>query len=134
DYLIKISTSDDAGNIGSDVSDETFTIHNHIALPSVSIVKPRGHLYIGDREIMPLPSNTTIIWGAITIEANAESGTGIEKVEFYVDDELKATLTAEPYSWTWDETAFFTHTIKVIAYDNAGNTATDEQAVWIFNL
>jgi len=82
DYLIKISTSDEAGNSGSDTSDRTFTIHNHIAPPSVSIVKPRGHLYIGDREIMPLPGNTTIIWGAITIEANAESGTGIEKVEF----------------------------------------------------
>jgi len=134
DYLIRISTSDDAGNIGGDTSDGTFTIHNPVIPPSVSIIKPRGHLYIGDREIMPLPGNTTIIWGAITVEVQAESEIGIEKVEFYIDDELKATLTAEAYEWLWDETAFFTHTIEVIAYDNAGNTATDEQTVWIFNL
>jgi len=113
DYLIRISTSDDAGNYGADTSE---------------------HLYINDREIMPLPGNTTMIWGAITIEATAESGAGIERVEFYIDDELKATLTEEPYLWLWDETALLTHTIKVIAYDNAGNTATDEQTVWIFNL
>jgi hypothetical protein len=34
----------------------------------------------------------------------------------------------------WDETIFGTHTIKAIAYDNAGNIATVEQEVWIFNL
>jgi len=51
-----------------------------------------------------------------------------------VDDELEATLTNESYSWLWDERIIGRHTIKVIAYDIAGNIASDEQEVWIFNL
>lgn len=133
-YLIKISTSDEAGNTESDASDETFAIHNPAIPPSVAIVKPRGHLYIWDRAIMPLFGNTTIVVGAVTVAVTAESDTGIAKVEFYIDDELKETVTGEPYQWLWDEPSLFTHTIKVIAFDNAGNTATDEQEVWIFNF
>jgi len=132
DYLIRISTSDEAGNIGGDTSDGTFTIHNPVIPPSVSIIRPRGHLYVGGREIMPLPGNTTIVLGAITVEVQAESDMGIEKVELYIDDELKATLTEEPYSWIWDETAIGRFSLKAIAYDNAGNRATVEQQIWVF--
>ncbi|MEA2054750.1 MAG: hypothetical protein U9O96_06550 [Candidatus Thermoplasmatota archaeon] len=58
----------------------------------------------------------------------------MDKVEFYIDDVLKATDDEEPYEWLWDETVFLKHTLKAVAYDNAGNTAKDEQVVWIFNI
>jgi hypothetical protein len=59
----------------------------------------------------------------------------LDKVEFYVDDELKQTLSYEPFEWLWDERMLFNHTIiTAIAYDNAGNIAPNEQEVWIFNL
>ncbi len=112
---------------------KTFLISNPPA-PSTSIIKPRGHLYINDREIIPLPRNITVIIGKITIEAYAQSFVGIEKVEFYIDGKLKAVVDHLPYQWLWDEKALCMHTIKVIACDKAGNTATDEQTVWIFNL
>ena len=55
----------------------------------------------------------------------------ITKVEFYIDNELVATDTDFPFSWTWDEkTAFKSeYDIKVIAYDDMGNTASDETMV-----
>ena len=57
---------------------------------------------------------------------------GIEKVEFYVDDILYNTRTASPYQWFWEEPGFGTCTLKVVAYDYAGNSAFDEIEVWKF--
>lgn len=47
---------------------------------------------------------------------------------------LKGTDAESPYEWIWDERTFGTHEIKVVAYDNEGNTAVDSQEVWIFNV
>jgi hypothetical protein len=45
---------------------------------------------------------------------------------------LKETLNTAPYTWTWDTSAFFRHWIKVVAYDNAGNSNEVELMVWKF--
>jgi len=97
----------------------------------VRIEKPRdGYIYLFDREIMP--ASETIILGKITIDANASED--IERVEFYIDDELKYVDNEAPYQWQWNERAIGNHEIKVIAYDNEGNDATDKSDVFIFNL
>ena len=92
-----------------------------------------GYLYLMGKEILPL-KRTVIIGKALITTTAYDETSGIEKVEFYIDDELKQTITNEPYEWLWDETIIGTHTIKAIAYDNSGNMVTDEQVVWIFNL
>ena len=56
----------------------------------------------------------------------------INRVEFYVDDELKATDYNEPYVYSWNSIAFFTHRIKAVAYDENENNAFDEITVWKF--
>lgn len=100
-----------------------------------SVVKPRaGKIYLADREIMPLYSNRIIIIGKITIKVDAHGESEIDKVEFYIDDELKSSDAQTPYEWLWDEFAIGTHEIKVITYDNKGNEASDEINVTIFNL
>ncbi|MEA2055189.1 MAG: beta-galactosidase trimerization domain-containing protein [Candidatus Thermoplasmatota archaeon] len=100
-----------------------------------SIGRPeRGGIYFMDREIMVTNSDKAIIIGKITIQAEAYSIEGIEKVEFYIDDELKFVDYDEPYEWIWNEFAFGRHEIKVMAYDSMGNEASDEQEIWIFNL
>ena len=100
----------------------------------VDIEKPNdGYLYVFNKEIMPLPKNTIII-GELTVEANAYSEHGIDRVEFYIDDELKHEDDEFPYEWLWDERTFGRHEIKVIAYDKEGNTTSDSQEVWIFNI
>lgn len=108
--------------------------------PTVNIEKPKeGYLYVFNIEIISLPSDKTVIIGLMTIEVDASDGTsGIDRVEFYIDiNENPDPIyidTSAPYKWLWDETIFFDHSIKVIAYDKAGNTESDEIEVLIFNI
>lgn len=101
-------------------------------LPSmnVKIVKPENGIYIRNKKVFPffLP----VIIGKIDIEANATSANGIEKVEFYIDDEIKAEDSSYPYNYTWNEKSLFKYRylIKVVAYDEKGNKAEDELNVW----
>jgi len=100
--------------------------------PSVEITKPKKKwLYRDDQEIRRLLFRTRII-GPITIEVNASDESGIQKVEFYINGKLKGNDTTAPYNWTWDQKTFFIgiRTIRVKAYDTAGNTNSDERSVW----
>ncbi len=56
--------------------------------------------------------------------AHAESSDGIDKVEFFEDDQLKATATGTPYKFTWDTIADTEgkHNIAITAYDSNGQT------------
>jgi len=98
--------------------------------PVVEIIKPENALYIRNKEKLPLCKPLIIGYIDIEVEASDEES-GINRVEFYIDGELKYNDTTEPYIWTWDErTPFrFRHTIKVIAYDEAGNYASSEISV-----
>jgi hypothetical protein len=103
--------------------------------PNLEITSPKkSYLYIMGREIIPLDMFTVII-GSIEINANAYDGlSGIEKVEFYIDNALMHTEDAMPYSWEWNETAIGPYTIKVMAYDMAGNTASGKVDAIVFNF
>ena len=97
---------------------------------NIKIEKPKqGYLYIFGNKIVPL--RYIIIIGSIKIGVN---GNGVNKVEFYIDEKLKYVAYEPSFMWLWNEFALGWHEIKVIAYDYAGNTAIDEQKVWIFNI
>jgi hypothetical protein len=71
------------------------------------------------------PTNGATVTGSIKITASAsDSGSGVARVEFYVDGQLVGTSTATPYSVTWNSTksAKGSHTIYAVAVDNAGNS------------
>lgn len=105
-----------------------------LTLP-IEITKPKDkYLYIFDREIMPSILGNAIIIGRITIKANVYSEDELDRVEFYIDDILKSSDSEQPYEWLGNERGFGRHEIKVIAYDNKGNTAEDRINVMIFNL
>jgi hypothetical protein len=57
----------------------------------------------------------------------------MNKFEFYCDWRYKHTDSNEPYTWNpdSDEIRGGIHWIKTIAYDNAGNSKSDEITVWI---
>jgi parallel beta-helix repeat protein len=102
--------------------------------PVYTSIKPWKGLYFNDNKIMSLIFLTIIVKG-ITIAVNvSDNKTGIDHVEFYIDDTLKATVTAAPYEWLWDEkTPFqFRHQIKIVAYDGVGNAAEKLIRVWKF--
>jgi hypothetical protein len=96
----------------------------------VDITKPLRALYIMNQRIIPF-SNTIII-GRIDIEVYVHNylyfPLDAKKVEFYIDGTLKSTDTTSPYSWTWKSLGLIKHrhTIKVMAYDTNGNSASDE--------
>ena len=100
----------------------------------VDIAKPLRAFYINNNRLFPY--NKARIIGKIDIEAYVYDdwwgGGSAEKVEFYIDGKLKKELTSEPYIWTWSEIKFGKHTIKVIAYDQEGNSDFKEIEVYKF--
>lgn len=103
--------------------------------PTIQIAKPVKALYLGNKEIINFP--VALILGNIDIKVSAtdqHGGSGMNKVEFYIEGSLKYTAASTPYNWTWDEKAFGKKTIEVIAYDTAGNSATDKLDAWILNI
>ncbi|KYK32741.1 MAG: hypothetical protein AYK22_07030 [Thermoplasmatales archaeon SG8-52-3] len=94
----------------------------------IDIGKPLQALYINNNRIIPY--NKIRIIGNIDIEAIVNYDwfgyTEVEKIEFYIDSELKETVYSEPYIWSWNERKIGKHTIKVIAYDIEGKSASKE--------
>lgn len=138
-HSIEYWAVDNVGNIEAP-KEESFRI-DKTAPHVLKITKPTGGIYWRDRKLWPLFNltlfswSTPIIFGAITIEVTADDATsGVDHVDFYIDADLQYTDEVAPYSWMWDETVFFTHTIKVEAFDEAGNSATLSQDVKIFNI
>lgn len=118
---------------------ETFKIDT--VAPSIAITKPDFGIFWRDIKIWPILQFTLLNWTKpiilrhITITADASDSTsGLDRVEFYIDGEMKGVASSSPYSWLWDETVFFNHEIEVKAFDNAGNSNSESKAVWILNL
>jgi len=125
-YELRVKAKDVHG-AESDWSDSlTLVIENEP--PKINIIKPEKALYIRNRKILPRLFRMTLILGKIDITVDARDDYGIKKVEFYVDKELKTVDESSPYIYRWsrDKITLFghKHTIKVVAFDMAGNTAT----------
>jgi hypothetical protein len=111
-------------------------VHEDTIEPYLHIKSPKnGYLYILDKSIIYRPLAQTTIFGKITIKLEVfDNESGINRVEIFIDDELKTTIIPPYYEWMWDDRAFSTHTIKVIAYDNVNNSATEELSVKIISF
>jgi hypothetical protein len=102
----------------------------------ISITKPNGYVYIITFPVAALPGQgrfSAIILGKIDVEVEVDSS--IDKVEFYVDDELMDSDTVEPYTWEWAEKMMFPpiHTLKVIGYTDDVEVGSDEVDVLYLN-
>jgi len=114
------------------VSDKIPLVLEDTTPPKVKIEKPVRAVYLRNNTIFPRLIRLTLIIGSITIEVNAtDNETGIEKVEFYggvLGTKKIGNDTTEPYNYTWRRDRLrFIHIqiLKVVAYDYAGNNATD---------
>jgi len=118
DHEVMVRATDKAGNVAEKVI--TFT-----ALPP-----PPPEISIKS------PSAGEIIKGSIIIRADVSSLIDIDRVECYIDDQLKYTETFPLCAWEWDTTIYpdGEHTIKVVAYDIVGNSKLEEIAVTIRNV
>lgn len=62
----------------------------------------------------------------ITIDAVAVDDIEMERVEFYVDEQLVASRTETPFSDRWIITSPGEHTVRVQAIDSTGNVSSSE--------
>lgn len=121
-YKVELIVTDSKGNTSSNTTTATIVENTP---PTIDITKPKNALYVFNKRLLSLLK--PFIIGRIDIEVNASDEQGkIQRVEFYIDSELKFVDTIEPYLFTWDERTFFTHTIKAIAYDTSGKNSSDE--------
>ena len=138
EYLIRVTATDNAGNNNSDTSDNTFSIYRDIPGPGVTIIHPKmGYLYFFDVPRARLFRNNLFIIGSITIKAKVDIPQYVEKVEFYIDDDLMNTSYDDKngiYSWEWDESVLFYHEMMVKAYDVHGNIDVKSIEATIFNF
>ncbi|KYK21009.1 hypothetical protein AYK24_09630 [Thermoplasmatales archaeon SG8-52-4] len=96
--------------------------------PTVVISRPLKALYIFNSYIMPRFFRLTKVIGKITLEADVkDEDSNIDKVEFFINGELKGTDDTYPYTYdlTWNRLRFIhLFFIKVIAYDTDGASDT----------
>ncbi len=120
------------------VSAISITEHETTSFDSeVSIVKPNGYVYIFNIQIAPLPGQgrfNAIVIGAVNVEVDV-GNISVDKVEFYVDDELKKNDTEAPYEWKWNERMIVPpiHSLKVVGYDNDVEVGSDEIRLLFIN-
>ncbi|HEY2940895.1 MAG TPA: Ig-like domain-containing protein, partial [Vicinamibacteria bacterium] len=90
----------------------TVTVFNDHTAPTVSITSP---------------SAGATVSGTITVSASASDNVGVAGVQFQLDGaNLGAEDTTAPYSVTWNTAtaSIGAHTLRAVARDAAGNTAT----------
>ena len=97
----------------------------------ISIVKPNGFIYIFNIPIVPLQSQgppfRAIVIFAVDVEV--EVGSSVNKVEFYVNNELMDTDTEAPFKWSWTQNSFPPipiKTLKVVGYAGDTEVGNDE--------
>lgn len=128
-YQIRVLAKDSYGAL-SPLSDSIWFIVRDPP-PDVEITRPDPGIYILDSKFMDL-AVVYIIIGRITIEVDASDiGSGMNRVEFWINGDKKYTDYTEPYKWTWQQILHNIYSeIKVKAYDEAGNSASDTIYVW----
>ena len=62
------------------------------------------------------------LYGTLGVDVAASDDNGVARVELYGDGVLVQTLTASPFAFSLDTTAFAngTHTVRAVAYDSIG--------------
>ena len=70
------------------------------------------------------PANSATVNGTVSVTASASDNVGVSKVEFYVNNTLKHSVTSVPYSYNWitNKVSDGSYTLTAKAYDAAGNT------------
>ncbi|MFQ3579355.1 MAG: Ig-like domain-containing protein, partial [Bacteroidales bacterium] len=79
------------------------------------------------------PNNNSTVCDLVNVTTDVSDDLGIQRVEFYVDNQIQFTDYVWTYSWQWDTSLFSNsmHNLKVIAYDTNNSSATHNISVTI---
>ena len=127
--VLTVKDNNDAGSTTS----KDINVGGDTTPPTIKIIKPEKGVYFRDKKILPRFIGLPLVIGKITIEAEAiDEDSGIEKVEFFINNKLKGTDTSEPYEYIWTRDRlklFHIFSIEVKAYNNDGLTSEDSMIV-----
>ncbi len=105
-----------------------------LCIPSsvqVQVIKPVKGLYLRDHLLCAFP--VPVCLGKVTVEVEAFCPqSSISRVEFLVDGVVQATVTSEPFAWTWLSPAWFRHELGVVAYNAQNRSTAQNVTVWRF--
>jgi hypothetical protein len=148
---VTLSATDDASGVaairyttdGSDPTTSSTLYTGPIAVSATSTVKYRAWDNAGNVEptksqliridttaptvAIISPAAGTTVTGTVQVQASASDvGSGLARVEFYLDGKLATTTTTSPYKWAWNtrKASKGSHTLYAIAVDVAGNKTT----------
>ena len=72
-----------------------------------------------------------LVFGPLRIDVNDEK---VKKAEFFINGELKDTITQKPFIWNWNERSFMKKTIETKIYDQEGKSSSSgEMTFFVFN-
>ncbi|MCC7382839.1 MAG: PHB depolymerase family esterase [Deltaproteobacteria bacterium] len=74
------------------------------------------------------PANSATVNGTVNITVTASDNVGVARVEISINGQLKSTVTAAPYRFSWNTSteANGSYAIRAVAFDAAGNSSTDD--------
>lgn len=85
-YTISVTVTDDKG---ASVEESITLKVIETSSPELTILAPQNNAFIPGI-------------GILTVRANASHQNGIDRVEFYLDKDLRFSDTRSPYEWEWD--------------------------------
>jgi subtilisin family serine protease len=127
-------SADDLGTVGFD----QYFGHGRVNV-SKAIAAAQEALVPSDTQaptaIISSPENLASVTGNVTPAVTATDNVAVEKVELYLNGSLFATDATQPFSFSWDTTAWpdGTYSIDAYAYDAAGNKGTASTVSVIVN-
>jgi parallel beta-helix repeat protein len=121
-----------AGSVTS--CSETFKVIIESEPPYVKIQKPYHGLYVKNKQVLRRFLPICLVIGDIDIVVDASDAVSkVKRVDIYIDGKLKDSISEKPFKFRWerDRIRFLIHihVIKIVVYDNAGNTATSRMIV-----
>lgn len=121
-YKLILMIEDNDGNYDCD---QTEVIIYEDNAPFLEIIHPiEKSIYFNDNYLFPYNKDTILI-GTNNIVVNVSDDVGINRVEFYFDNDLIYTDYDEPYNWTINK-GHLRHNITIIAYDSSGQQTSTE--------
>jgi len=116
----------------SDQATETETITADNTQPEATLEKPLNGLYFYNNRLLPLQN--TVIFGPIDIQVTGTDNTGINKVEYRIDNKLLYTDIESNYEWYMNQRLTGRHQLQITIYDHAGNTIELTEIINIYNF